>query len=112
MGNTKKTQINIADCAIEISSIMRLLASPSRLRIALLIREQALSVGDIAKRSKCSQSQTSQLLAQFLRRGMVTRTQKNRLRTYKLTNVKLGRTIDLIQKNLLNQPKREAKYEK
>lgn len=109
MKKVQKLQTNTKGCTIEIASIMKLLASPSRLQIALLIRERALSVGDIAKQSNCSQSQTSQLLNQFLSRGMVTRIQKNRSKYYRLTNAKLIRTIDLIQSNLLNQPSAREK---
>lgn len=105
MGKATKSSKETAKCATEIASIMKLLASPSRLRIAFLIRERALSVGEIATRAHCSQSQTSQLLGQLLIRGMVTRTQKERYHTYRLANLKLIRTVELIERNLLNQPK-------
>ncbi|MBI3662374.1 MAG: winged helix-turn-helix transcriptional regulator [Acidobacteria bacterium] len=90
------------------ADMCKVLSHPTRLEILNHLREEEVSVSDLAERLEIAIGNLSQHLNMMKqRRVLISRKEKNSV-YYRLANPKLLKAFDLIRETLLEQMQREA----
>ena len=91
------------------AELCKVFSHPKRLELINVLREQELSVGELAKRLKISIGNLSQHLAMMRSRGVVLVRKDGNVVYYRLANPKMLKAFDLIREILQEQIRHQAR---
>ena len=87
---------DIKDKAITVSETLKILAHPKRLYILCLLKTEELNVSQIESLSGMGQSQTSQVLNDLRRQGILSLKKKGKQCLYQLKDPKMASLIEAL----------------
>ncbi len=91
------------------AEICKVFSNPIRLEILNLLRDKEMSVTELIRKSKLTQSNISQHLSIMKSKGIVTSSRKGKNIYYKLSNPKIIKAFDIIREVLIEKLKRNKK---
>ncbi len=91
------------------AEMCKVLSNPTRLEILNLLRDKELSVTELIKKTKLTQSNISQHLSIMKSKEIVTSNRKGKNIYYKLTNPKIIKAFDIIKEVLTERLKKNRK---
>ena len=94
------------------AEICKVFSNSTRLEILNLLRDKELSVTELIKKTKLSQTNISQHLSIMKSKGIVVSNRKGKNIYYKLTNPKIIKAFDIIRDVLTEKLKKNGKMVK
>jgi DNA-binding transcriptional ArsR family regulator len=101
--------VDLAQAADEASEFLKSLASPIRLRILCTIVGREASVGELADSLGVRSSVVSQHLALLRKDGFVSSRRDGQTIWYTLSDIRVGRVIELLEATFCPQPVRHSR---
>lgn len=96
------------EALVQVAAYFQVLSEPTRLRILNLLRQQELSVGDLAQRCGFSSANVSRHLSLLTQHGLVQRESRGNSAYYRIADPSVYALCDLVCGSIARQLERQV----